>query len=61
MFKVTTSTYRKVGVPNPLCANEFCDSLKAGALHNHFFILSKHNHCLRVDLKSGQENEKGVH
>ena len=36
VFKVTASTYRKVGLLNPLAANEFCDPLKSGALHNHF-------------------------
>ena len=44
VFKLTTATYRKVGVSNPLVANEFCDPLKSGALHNHFyFIISKQN------------------
>ena len=58
MFKVTASTYRKVGVSNPLVVNGFCDPLKSGALHNHFyFILSKHNYCLRVDAKSGKQKQ----
>ena len=44
VFKVTASTYRKVGVSNPLVANELCDPIKSGALHNHFyFIILKQN------------------
>ena len=44
MFKVIASTCRKVGVSNLLVANELCDPLKSGALHNHFyFIFSKDN------------------
>ena len=51
----TAYTYRKVGVSNPLVANGFCDPLKFGALHNHFyFILSKNDYRLRVDTKSGK-------
>ena len=50
VFKVTASTCRKVGVSKSLVSNEFCDPLKSGALHNHFyFIHSKHNYFLRVD------------
>ena len=39
VFKVTASTYRKVGVSNPLVANELCDPIKSGALHNHFYFI----------------------
>ena len=55
---MTASTYRKVGVSNPLVVNGFCDPLKSGALYNHFyFTLSKHNYCLGVDAKSGKQKQ----
>ena len=55
VFKVTASTFRKLGVSKPLVANEFCDPLKSGALHNHFYLIfSKHTYCPQVDSKSGK-------
>ena len=56
VFKLTTATYRKVGVSNSLVANEFCDPLKSGALHNHF-----QNVIIVSEEIQSQENKKGVH